>query len=132
MIMSSAHVPSSTVGCWSTHRISQRRDYGCSSDITKGYRKVMGWERLWQCKPMFSTDKPLDDTYAVIRMTFNDSFTFWTQIRQGLTVPLSQTALCDLPSVLHAALSFWCGSCLHPGTDDSVPKQASLPSQELL
>lgn len=100
--------------------------------ITKGYRRVMGLERPWQCKLMFSTDKPLGDTYAVIQMTFNDSFTFWTQICQGLADPLSQTALCDLPSALHAALPYQCGSCLHPGRDHSVPKRALLPSQELL
>jgi len=83
MIMSSAHMLSSTVGCWSTHRISQSCDYGGSSDITKEYRRVEGWERPRQCKPMFSTDKPLGDTRAVIRTTFDDSFTFRTQIRQG-------------------------------------------------
>ena len=130
-IMPSAHVPSSTVGCWSTHGISQSSDYGGSSDITKGYRRVTGCERPWQCKPMFSTDKPLGDTYAVICMTFNDSFTFWTQIRRGLTVPLSQTALCDLPSASRAALLYQCGSCLHPRTDHSVPKRTLLPSREL-
>lgn len=86
----------------------------------------MGCERSWQVKSVFSADKPLGDTYPVIWVGFNDSFSFWPWICRGLTAPLSQTALCILPLASLAALPYQCGHCLHPRTDHSFPKPALL------
>lgn len=101
--MSPGHVLSNTVGA-DPHVDSQ--SHGGSSDITKGHSRVMGRERSWQCKSMFAADKPLGDTDAVIWVAFNDSFSFWPWICQGLTAPLSQTALCHLPLASCAALLY--------------------------
>lgn len=85
----------------------------------------MGWERSRQCKPMLSIDKALGDTYAVIRTTFNDSFTFWKQDTDSPGANSPSVPNCPsqfaLGVMCSPALSVW--QLPSPQiTDHSVPK----------
>lgn len=108
MIMSPGHVPSNTVGA-DPYRIPEPSQnfhyYGGSSDITEGHRRVMGCERSWQGKSMFSADKPLGDMYAVIWVAFYNSFPSGHRFARA-----DSASVPNCP--LHFALGIACSSAL--------------------